>query len=332
MKYILEKLIGNQDLTPEESYSVMQRIMSGEFDNAQISAFLIALRTKGLKSREIAGFARAMRDRMTPVPIQSQAIDMCGTGGDAKGTFNISTAASLVVAGSGINVAKHGNRSMTSRSGSADVLLALGVDITMSPDQVARCVDEIGIGFMFAPTLHPAIAQTSHAVQSIGVRTVFDVLGPLNNPAGVKRQILGVYDIRLTEKMAKVLKMLGAEEAMIVHGHDDMDEITTTSSTKITHLTETGEIDSSICSPSDFGLKTAKLEDLTGGSPNENARIIRTILSGEKGPHRDIVLVNAAAGIQIGGKAESIMDGMEYAAESIDSGKALKILDKLINR
>ncbi|NOZ08676.1 MAG: anthranilate phosphoribosyltransferase, partial [FCB group bacterium] len=224
---------------------------------------------------------------------------------------------------------KHGNRSMSSKSGSGDVLIALGVDITLGPEQVARCVEDIGIGFMFAPDLHPAIAQVANATSSMGVRTVFDVLGPLNNPAGVKRQVLGVYDIRLTERMAKVLKMLGSEEALIVIGHDDMDEITTTTSTKLTHLTSGGEIHSVICSPSEFGIKTAKLSDLKGGSPKYNAEVIRRVLDGEKGPHRDIVLLNAAAGIQISRKATTLAEGLKLAAESVDSGAARDILAQL---
>jgi len=331
LKKILEKLLGRQDLTETESYDILHRIMWGEFHNSQLAAFLVALRSKGEKSREIAGFARAMRDHMTKIPIQSLAIDMCGTGGDAKGTFNISTAASFVVAAAGVHVAKHGNRSMTSRSGSADVLTALGIDITMGPEAVTRSIDEVGIGFMFAPDLHPAIAHSTHVRNSIGIRTVFDLLGPISNPAGVVHQVLGVYDLRLTETMAKVLKMLGAQEALIVNGHDDMDEITTTTSTKITRLAKDGSIESFICSPSDFDIQPAKIEDLQGGSPKENARMIRNVLKGKKGAHRDIVVVNAAAGIHIGGKAASINDAIPLAMEAIDSGRAMDVLHKLVD-
>jgi anthranilate phosphoribosyltransferase len=305
--------------------------MSGEFNDVQIAGFLIALRSKGESSSEIAGFTQAMREKMTSVPIQSDAIDMCGTGGDARGTFNISTAASFVVAGAGVKVAKHGNRSMTSKSGSADVLTALGVDITMSPEKVAECVDEIGIGFMFAPYLHPAMKYAVKARTSLGVRTVFNILGPLANPAGVRRQVLGVYDGVLTVTLAKVLKRLNAVSAMVVHGHDGMDEITNTSSTKVTKL-ENGSIKSTVFSPADYGIAVAKLGDLAGGEPEENAKIIIDIFRGETGPRRDIVLLNAAAGIVVGGKVEYLSKGIELARQSIDSGSAYDVMQKLISK
>jgi anthranilate phosphoribosyltransferase len=309
----------------------MFKIMSGEFNDVQIAGFLIALRSKGESSSEIAGFTQAMREKMTSVPIQSDAIDMCGTGGDARGTFNISTAASFVVAGAGVKVAKHGNRSMTSKSGSADVLTALGVDITMSPEKVAECVDEIGIGFMFAPYLHPAMKYAVKARTSLGVRTVFNILGPLANPAGVRRQVLGVYDGVLTVTLAKVLKRLNAVSAMVVHGHDGMDEITNTSSTKVTKL-ENGSIKSTVFSPADYGIAVAKLGDLAGGEPEENAKIIIDIFRGETGPRRDIVLLNAAAGIVVGGKVEYLSKGIELARQSIDSGSAYDVMQKLISK
>ena len=331
MKQIIEKLLGNQDLIQDEAHNVMLQIMSGEFDDAQISGFLIALRAKGEKSSEIAGFAQAMRDKMITVPIISSAMDMCGTGGDASGTFNISTAASFVVAGVGVNVAKHGNRSMTSRSGSADVLEALGVDITHSPEKVAEQIEDFGLGFMFAPSLHPAMKFAIGARKSLAVRTVFNILGPLCNPAGVKRQVIGVFDGSITDRIAKVLKKLGSEEAYIVHGHDGMDEISTTSSTKISHLTENGDIESTVFSPSDYGFITCKFDDLKGGEPADNALIINRILEGEKGHPRDIVVLNAAAGIKIGKKAASIEEGIIKAEESIDSGAALNVLARLRN-
>ncbi len=330
MKKTIEKLLGNQSLTQEEAREMMNRIMSGEYDDAQIAGFLIALRAKGESSSEIAGFTEAMRDKMTPVPITTDAIDMCGTGGDARGTFNISTAASFVVAGAGVNVAKHGNRSMTSKSGSADVLTALGVDITMHPDKVARCVDEIGLGFMFAPSLHPAMKYAVNTRKSLGVRTVFNILGPLANPAGVKRQVLGVFDGYLTVKLAKVLKRLNTVEALVVYGHDGMDEITTTSSTKVTHLKD-GNIESTVFSPSDYGISTASLDELQGGSPETNARIIKSILEKEKGAPRDIVVLNAAAGIKVGGKAKTLEEGVKLAVESIDSGAVLDVLNRLVS-
>jgi len=238
---------------------VMVKIMSGEYDDVKIAGFLIALRTKGEKSEEIAGFAQAMREKMTSIPISSDAIDMCGTGGDESGTFNISTAASFVVAGTGVKVAKHGNRSMTSRSGSADVLEALGVDITLSPEKVAECIETIGLGFMFAPSLHPAMKYAMGARKALGTRTVFNILGPLCNPAGVERQLMGIIEGSLTDMVAKVLQKLGSKHAMVVHDYEGLDEISTTSSTKISHLKEDNSIESTAISPSDFGFEKALL-------------------------------------------------------------------------
>ncbi|NOZ04086.1 MAG: anthranilate phosphoribosyltransferase [FCB group bacterium] len=329
MKAIIEQLLDKEDLSREKAYQVMLRIMSGEFDDAQIAGFLIALRAKGETPVEIAGFAQAMREKMTPVSISNEAIDMCGTGGDAKGTFNISTAASIVAAGAGVKVAKHGNRSMTSKSGSADVLTALGVDIAMPPEKMAHCVDEIGLGFLFAPALHPAMKHAIGARKSLAVRTVFNILGPLCNPAGVKRQVIGVFDGELTQPLAEVLRLLGAEEAYVVHGRDGMDEFTTTAPSKVSHLDSTGNIESMTLSPEDFGLETTTIETLQGGDPSENAAIIRSVLAGEKGPRRDVVLLNAAAGIAVGGKAATIGEAMQLAVESIDSGAALNVLEKL---
>ncbi len=330
MKQIIEKLLGNQALSQDEARDVMEKIMSGEFDDAQISGFLIALRAKGENSSEIAGFAQAMRDKMTPIPITSEAIDMCGTGGDASGTFNISTAASFVVAGAGVKVAKHGNRSMTSKSGSADVLSALGVDITMKPEKVAHCIEEIGLGFMFAPSLHPAMKHAIGARKSLAVRTVFNILGPLCNPAGVNRQVIGVFDGSITDRMAKVLKLLGSKEAYVVHGYDGLDEISNTASTKMSHLVN-GTIESTVISPSDVGYKTASMDELAGGMPDENAKIIESVLQGETGARRDIVVLNAAAGIKVGQKVSTFKDGILLAEKSIDSGKAMKVLQNLQN-
>ena len=329
MKLTIEQLLDQKSLTQEEAREVMIKIMSGEYDDAKIAGFLIALRAKGEKSEEIAGFAQAMREKMTSIPISSDAIDMCGTGGDASGTFNISTAASFVVAGAGVQVAKHGNRSMTSRSGSADVLEALGVDITLSPEKVAKCIETIGLGFMFAPSLHPAMKYAMGARKSLAVQTVFNILGPLCNPAGVKRQVIGVFDGKLTDRIAEVLKLLGAEHAMIVHGNDGLDEISTTDATKYTELTPDGVIHSGMLTPLDFGLPVSSPESLLGGEPSENAEIIHSIFDGEKSPSRDIVVVNAAAGIKVGGKAKSLTDGIKLAEESIDSGSAKNVLQSL---
>ncbi|MFQ6610198.1 MAG: anthranilate phosphoribosyltransferase [Fidelibacterota bacterium] len=330
MKKIIDKLLIHKSLTQDEARLVMTKIMSGEYNNAQIAGFLVALRSKGESSSEIAGFSQAMRERMTVVKLHSAAIDMCGTGGDARGTFNISTSASFVVAGAGVKVAKHGTRSLTSKSGSADVLSALGVDITLDPHSVSECIEKVGLGFMFTPSLHPAMKFAEEVRTSIGIRTVFDLLAPLANPAGVKRQVLGVYDGYLTVKLAKVLQKLGSEEALVVHGHDGMDEITTTSSTKVTFL-KNEKIESSVFSPADYGFSTVSISSLKGGSPEKNAEIIKNILSGQKGPHRDIVLLNAAAGILVGRSANSLAEGIEKAIESIDSGSALNVLNNLIS-
>ena len=330
MKIILEKLLNNISLNQEESRDVMFKIMSGEYDDVQIAGFLIALRAKGEKSEEIAGFAQAMRDKMTQIESVDDAIDMCGTGGDASGTFNISTAASFVVAGAGVPVAKHGNRSMTSKSGSADVLTALGVDITLPPEKVSKCIQDIGIGFMFAPSLHPAMKYAMGARKALGTRTVFNILGPLCNPAGVERQLMGIFEGSLTDKVAKVLQKLGSKHAMVVHGYEGLDEISTTSSTKISHLKEDNSIESTAISPSDFGFEKASLKDLKGGEPEENAVIIKNILdNSDKGKKADIVILNAGAGIFVGGKSKNLEDGVQLARESIESGAAFEKLNQL---
>ena len=330
MKQNIEKLLNNISLTQEESLDIMLNIMSGKFSDAQISGFLIALRAKGESSSEIAGFAQAMRDKMTKIESIDGAIDMCGTGGDASGTFNISTAASFVVAGAGVPVAKHGNRSMTSKSGSADVLTELGVDITLPPGKVSECIAEIGIGFMFAPSLHPAMKYAMGARVALGTRTVFNILGPLCNPAGVTRQLMGIFDGNLTHKVAKVLQKLGSHHAMIVHGDDGLDEISTTTSTKISHLLQDGNIKSMAIVPSDYGIEQSTLSGLRGGTPDVNAKIISAILDGsDSGKKADIVILNAAAGIFVGGKADSIQECIELAKESIFSGSAKQKLDML---
>lgn len=276
MKTTLENLLANRSLTQEEARRVMMGIMSGEYDDAQIAGFLVALRAKGETADEIAGFAQAMREKMTPVPVTSAAIDMCGTGGDGQSTFNISTAAAFVSAGAGVKVAKHGNRSITSKSGSADVISALGVDISMPPEKMARCVDEIGVGFLFAPALHPAMKYAMSTRKSLGVRTVFNILGPLCNPAGVKRQLIGVFDGNLTEKIANVLKKLGAEEAFVVFGNDGTDEITTTSTTRISHLNTSGDVKTFTLSPSDYGIEAGTSKTSGVACPKKTQRSLRT--------------------------------------------------------
>ncbi len=330
MKLIIEQLLDCQSLTQAESRNVMFEIMSGNYDDAQIAGFLIALRSKGANSTEIAGFAQAMRDKMTNIDSVDDAIDMCGTGGDSSGTFNISTAASFVVASAGVPVAKHGNRSMTSKSGSADVLTALGVDITLPPDIVSECIEKIGIGFMFAPSLHPAMKYAMGARKSLGTRTVFNILGPLCNPERVKRQLMGIFNGDLTEIVANVLQKLGSVHAMIVHGDDGLDEITTTDNTKISHLNNNGEIVTSSFSAKDHGFELSSLKELKGGMPKENAEIIQNILSGnEIGKKSDIVILNAAAGILIGGKANSMDEGISISRDIVSSGAAMDVLNKL---
>ena len=331
MKDLLNRILSHQDLSMDGARDAMVRIMSGAFDDAQIAGFLVALRAKGETPDEIAGFAQGMREKMVPVPLSVDAIDMCGTGGDAKGTFNISTAAAFVVAGGGVPVAKHGNRSITSQSGSADVLEALGVDLQMPPEKVGQAVDQIGIGFMFAPALHPAMKHVMPARKALAIRTVFNILGPLCNPAGVQRQVIGLFDGALTEPLAKVLKKLGAKQALLVHGDDGLDELTTTTTTQASQLQESGQVTSSTIDAQSLGLKQATLAELQGDHPKHNAALLRAILQGKTGPKRDIVVLNAAAGLMVGGKAQDLEAGIALANEAINSGKALATLDKLVN-
>ena len=332
MKIVIEQLLDKEDMSQTDARNIMLEIMSGEYNDAQIAGFLIALRAKDTTSAEIAGFVEAMREKMTKVDSNSNAIDMCGTGGDASGTFNISTAASFVVAGANVPVAKHGNRSMTSKSGSADVLSALGINITLPQAKVAECINNIGIGFMFAPALHPAMKYAMGARSSLGVRTVFNLLGPLCNPAAVKRQLMGIYDGSLTNKIAHVLKKLGSNHAMVVHGYDGLDEISTTGKTMYAELKPNSNIYDGEINPDSYDIPIVKMESLMGGVPTENAKIIMKIFNGERGPARDIVVLNAAAGILVGGKVEKLEDGIKLAEDVIDSGTAknkLKLLSEV---
>ena len=328
MKIVIEKLLGNQNLTQKESQDVMFKIMSGKFDDAQIAGFLIALRSKGETSEEIAGFAEAMREKMTPIPIICDAIDMCGTGGDASGTFNISTAASFVVAGAGVSVAKHGNRSMSSKSGSADVLESLGVNITLPPERIAKCIDDIGLGFMFAPTLHPAMKHAVGARNSLAVRTVFNILGPLCNPAKVKRQVIGVFDGKITEKMATVLQLLHSEEAYILHGRDGLDEITTTSDTEVWEV-RGGRIRNYSLAPEDGGIERTTLSEIQAKSVEEHQSLFVAALGDRECAARDIVLLNTGAALVVAGKAADLRSGVSTAREAISGGQALEKLDRL---
>ena len=330
MKKILEQLLDGENLSRNQANNIMLSIMSGEFNDAQIAGFLMALRGKGETVEEITGFAEAMRKKMVRVPTTSEAIDMCGTGGDAKGTFNISTAATFVVAGAGVKVAKHGNRSMTSKSGSADVLTALGISINQSNEDSAKDIETIGLGFFFAPAYHPAMKYAVGARKALATRTVFNILGPLCNPAEVRSQIMGIFHQNLTEVQVNVLKALGSSNVMVFHGMDGLDEISTSAPTQISEMFDGGDIKTYKFDALDLGLDRVNLQDLQGGEPSENAKLIKNILNGSTGPKRDIVLLNAAAGIVVGGKAKSLKEGMKKATESIDSGAANEIMNKLI--
>ena len=337
----IRKVVERKDLTRDEAFAVMEAIMSGHATDAQIAAFLTALRMKGETVEELIGFARVMREKVSPVKTRARVqtslsgtdremlVDTCGTGGDATGTFNVSTATAFVVAGAGIPVAKHGNRSVSSLCGSADVVEALGVRLDLPPERVGRCVDEVGIGFCYAPLLHKAMKFVMLARREIRIRTVFNILGPLTNPARASAQVIGVYDGALAEAMAQVLKELGTTRAFVVHGQDGLDELSTTGPSRVAELRD-GEIRSYTVQPEDFGLPRVTLTDLKGGSAADNAEIIRRILAGERGPKRDIVVLNAGAAIAAGGKATDIAAGIALALQSIDSGAARDRLARLV--
>ncbi|MBS11232.1 MAG: anthranilate phosphoribosyltransferase [Gemmatimonadetes bacterium] len=324
-------LVEGNDLKRKEMVSVMSAIMSGETTDAQIGAFLTGLRIKGETVDEIRGAAEVMREKAEKVKTShSVIVDTCGTGGDHSSTFNISTTAAFVAAGSGLCVAKHGNRSITSKSGSADVLAALGVNTEATPDKVGECLDEVGIGFMFAVTFHGAMKHAIGPRRELApTRTVFNALGPLTNPAGATRQVIGVYSADMTETFANVLGGLGAEHAFVVHGSDGMDEATLTGPTRVSEL-QAESVSTYDIKPEDFGLETATAEDLAGGEPDENASITRAILDGETGPKRDIVLLNSSFALVAGGTAETLEEGIEVAAKTIDSGAAKEKLERLV--
>lgn len=330
IKEALTKIVSGDDLTMAEAREVMREIMHGQATQAQIGAFLTALRMKGETADEIAGCAQAMRESAIEVkPKQNLLVDTCGTGGDGSGTFNISTTVAFVAAGAGLAVAKHGNRSVSSRCGSADLLQALGVNLEISAEHVADCIDEVGIGFLFAPMLHPAMKHALGPRQEIGLRTIFNILGPLSNPASARRQLLGVYDSSLTELMAEVLRTLGAEHVLVVHGADGLDELSVTGPNKISRVYD-GQIETYHLDPEELGLPRASIGDLAGGTIEDNAAITRTLLKGEQGPKRDIVLLNAAAVFIAGGMVASFDEGLVLAAEAIDSGNAPSKLEQLI--
>jgi anthranilate phosphoribosyltransferase len=335
-----------ESLTREEARAVMAEVLSGKCTDAQIAATLVALRIKGETVEEIVGFAEAIRSAAAPLPIDradaiavsgtgrdaladESLVDTSGTGGDASGTFNISTATALVTAGAGVRVAKHGNRSISSKCGSADVVEALSVNIQLSPERAAQCLREVGICFLYAPNLHPAMKQVQGVRRELRMRTMFNLLGPLTNPARANGQVVGVYSLDLVEKLAEALSMLGLRRALVVHGLDGLDEITITGKTRIAEARE-GLVRSYEVEPEEFGLKQATLQEIAGGDAGGNAAIIRAVLEGEKSPRRDVVLLNAAAALVAAGKADHIAQAVPLAANSIDSGAAAEKLNALV--
>jgi anthranilate phosphoribosyltransferase len=337
----IRRVVDGQHLDRVEAESVMDGIMSGKATDAQIAAFLTALRMKCETVEELIGFARVIRAKASPVrpgcivdaafsgTEREMLVDTCGTGGDAAGTFNISTATAFVVAGAGVQVAKHGNRSVSGICGSADVVEALGIRIDLTPESVARCIDEVGIGFLYAPLLHSAMRYVMLARREMKIRTVFNLLGPLCNPAGANAQVLGVYAEKLTDMMAQVLCELGVKRALVVHGLDGLDEITISGETKISEVRD-GEVRTYYVSPEDFGLQRATIDQIQGGDAQRNAEIIREVLSHRGGVKQDVVLLNAAAGLVAGGKARHLREGIEMARASIRSGAAIARLERLV--
>ena len=320
-------------LRAEEAEAVMKQIMTGAATDAQIGAYLMGLRMKGETIEEITGSARAMRAAASRVPthVAGDLLDPVGTGGDQSGTFNITTTSAFAAAGAGIPVAKHGNRAATSKCGSADVLGELGVNLDLSPEQVGQCVDEVGIGFLFAVKLHPAMRHAIGARRQMRVRTIFNILGPLTNPAGAQRQLIGVFAADLTDLLAQVLKALGTKSAMVVHGHGGLDELTVTGPNRVSYLKEDGAIESFELDPAELGFAAASISELKGDDAPTNAAILRGVLNGEIiGAKRDVVLLNAGAAVRAAGKTDSIADGIALARETIDSGRAAAKLDQLI--
>ncbi len=331
IKAVLGTLVEAKNLQEKEAKQVMGEIMEGKATPAQIASFLTALRMKGETVAEITGFARAMLEKVDAFSIKIDTlVDTCGTGGDSLNTFNISTVVAFVVAGAGLTVAKHGNRALSSKCGSADVLEALGVKITIPKEKVKECLEKIGIGFLFAPCCHPAMKHALAPRQEMGMRTVFNILGPLINPLGANVRLMGVHSSSLTEPLARVLKNLGVRNAFVVWGEDGLDEISINARTRITELKE-GKIKTYYIRPEDFGIQRASLEEIMGGDREKNTRILKDILGGEKGAKRDVVLINAAACLIAAARAKSFKEGIEIATESIDSGKAKEKLGALIS-
>lgn len=330
LKEAIKKISNKENLNEEEAYSSVNEIMKGEALPSQIGAFLVGLRMKGETVEEITGSARAMRDNASIVKLEFEyVIDTCGTGGDGSKTFNISTAVAIIAAAAGVKVAKHGNRAVSSSSGSADVLQELGINIDIEPEKAKKLIDEKGMAFLFAQKYHSAMKNVGPVRKELGIRTVFNILGPLTNPAFVKGQVLGVYSKELTHTLAEVLLKLGSEKAMVVHGGDGLDEITTTTTTYVSEIREGKVIDYEI-EPEKLGIPLAKVEDIKGSSAKENAGIIIDILKGKRGPKRDIVVLNTAAALYVGKIAETLEQGIKLTEDIIDSGKAYEKLNELV--
>ena len=327
---LLEKLQRHDALTTDEAAGAMAAIMRGEVTPAQIAGLLMALRSKGERPEELVGLARAMREAAVPLPRRfPDVFDTCGTGGDNLGTVNVSSMAAVVVAACGVRVAKHGNRSVSSRSGSADVFEALGVNVAASPAVVARCLDEVGLAFLFAPTFHPSMRHAAPVRRELGVRTAFNLLGPLTNPAGTTRQLVGVPRPELTELVARSLGLLGSAHVWVVHAADGLDELSTTGYTKVSECRD-GLLRTFFVHPSAFGLAKATLDDLRGGDAADNAQAARAVLAGDAGPVRDVVLLNAGAGLFVAGRVPTVQEGVTMAASAIDSGRASAVLADLV--
>jgi anthranilate phosphoribosyltransferase len=332
IKEAIGNLVSGNSLTMDEASTVMEEIMDGKATQAQMGALMVALRLKGETPEEVAGFASVMRSRARQVLVSGPLIDIVGTGGDGQNTFNISTSASFVIAGAGLKVAKHGNRAMSSRCGSADVLEELGVKIELTPEQVQACVENVGIGFMFAQAFHPAMKHAAMPRKEIGIRTVFNILGPLTNPAGAQYQVIGVPSEEIGNTIAQALHHLRINRALVVHGLNGVDELSISGKSAIWEINgqNTGLSLRYIC-PEDLGLKSSDIDSIKGGTPQQNAGILRSVLNGERTPRRDVVVLNAAAGIYIGGLAPTLREAVDLAGKSIDNGQAAAKLDELVD-
>ncbi|MEP0519131.1 MAG: anthranilate phosphoribosyltransferase [Hyphomicrobiales bacterium] len=329
MRNTLASVANGQPLTQEQAEKTFNIIMSGDATPVQIGALLMGLRVRGETIDEISGAVKVMRAKMVRVKAPEGSVDLVGTGGDASGTYNVSTCSSFVVAGMGIPVAKHGNRALSSKSGAADTLVALGVNLELSPEQISTCIEQAGLGFMFAPAHHSAMKHVGPARVELGTRTIFNLLGPMSNPASVRHQMVGVFDDKWLEPLARTLQRLGSEKAWIVHGSDGLDEITTTGTTQCVALVD-GEVNSFTIDPEELGLEKANPRDLIGGDANHNAAALKHVLQGEISAHRDIVLINSAATAVVAEKAGDLAEGLEMARKSIDSGSALACMESLV--